>query len=89
MHYDVTSCVICILNNVEYLEKEGSYKNSTKGVTLSPKGLHCHFKRSLQCNKKSSTKFLLHTHFKRVRTDIFTYSDVISYRGALWFFQSN
>ena len=30
MHYDVTSCaVICISNNVEYLEKElGSYKNS-------------------------------------------------------------
>ena len=26
MHHDVTSCVICILNEVEYLEKEGSYK---------------------------------------------------------------
>ena len=37
MHYDVTmftSCVICILNNVGYLEKERSYKNSTKEVTL-------------------------------------------------------
>ena len=34
MHY-VTSCVICISNNVEYLEKEGSYKNFTKEVTLS------------------------------------------------------
>ena len=33
--YDVTSCVICISNEVEYLEKEGSYKNSTKEVTLS------------------------------------------------------
>ncbi len=29
MHYDVTSCaVICISNNVEYLENEGRYKNS-------------------------------------------------------------
>ncbi len=45
MHYDVTSCVICISNNVEHLEKEGSYKNSTKDVTLS---LHC------QVRKKSS-----------------------------------
>ncbi len=30
MHYDVTNCVLS--NNVEYLEKEGSYKNSTKEV---------------------------------------------------------
>ena len=36
MHYDVTSCVICLANNVEYLEKEGSYKNYTKEVTLRP-----------------------------------------------------
>ena len=35
MHYDVTSCVICISNNVEYLEKKGSYKNSAKEVALS------------------------------------------------------
>ncbi len=35
MHYDVTSCVICISNNAEYLDKGGSYKNSTKEVTLS------------------------------------------------------
>ncbi len=35
MHHDVTSCVICISNEVEYPEKKGSYKNSTKEVTLS------------------------------------------------------
>ena len=35
LDYDVTSCIICISNNVEYLEKEESYKNSTKEVTLS------------------------------------------------------
>ena len=35
MHYDVTSCVICISNIVGYLGKEGSYKNSTKEVTKS------------------------------------------------------
>ena len=34
MHYDVISCVICISNEGEYLEKDGSYKNSTKEVTL-------------------------------------------------------
>ena len=34
MHHDVTSCVICLSNEVEYLEKEGSYKNSAKEVTL-------------------------------------------------------
>ena len=34
MHYDVTSCVICISNDLEYLEKEGSYKNSSKIVIL-------------------------------------------------------
>ena len=35
MAYHVTSCVIGISNNAEYLEKEGSYKNSTTEVTLS------------------------------------------------------
>ena len=36
MHHDVTSCVICISNEVEYLEK---------GVTkILPKRLHCHVK---------------------------------------------
>ena len=35
MHYDVISYVICTSSNVEYLEKEGSYKNSTNEVTLS------------------------------------------------------
>ncbi len=32
---DVISCVICISNEVEYLEKERSCKNSTKEFTLS------------------------------------------------------
>ena len=27
MHYHVTSCVICISNNVECLKKDGSYKS--------------------------------------------------------------
>ena len=35
MHYDVISWVICISNNVEYLEKERELQNSTKVVTLS------------------------------------------------------
>ena len=30
MQCDVTRCVICISNNVEYLNKEESKKNSTK-----------------------------------------------------------
>ena len=29
---DVTGCIIFISNQVEYLHKEHSYKNSTKGV---------------------------------------------------------
>ena len=32
MHHDVTSCVICISNEVEYLEKDGSNKNCTKEI---------------------------------------------------------
>ena len=28
----VTRCVVCICNKVEYLDKEQSYKNSTKEV---------------------------------------------------------
>ena len=31
---DVTRCVIFISNKVEYLDKEHSYKNSTKEVTV-------------------------------------------------------
>ena len=46
MHHDVTNCVTRISNNLEYLEKEGSYKNSAKEVTLS-------FKQSLQHNQKN------------------------------------
>ena len=57
MHCDVTSCVICISNNVGYLEKEESYKNSTKK-------LHCHFKLSLQCNQKTFDNISLRRHFK-------------------------
>ena len=34
IQYDVGGCVICISNKVEYLDKEGSYINSTKEVTL-------------------------------------------------------
>ena len=51
MHYDVTSCVICISSNVEYLEKEGSYKNSAKEVALL----------SSQCNHKKFGQISLHT----------------------------
>ena len=32
MHQDAISCVLCTSNEVEYLEKERSYKNSTKEV---------------------------------------------------------
>ena len=34
MQYDVGGCVICISYQVEYLDKERSYKNSTKEVIL-------------------------------------------------------
>ena len=34
MQYDVGGCVICISYEVEYLDKERSYKNSTKEVIL-------------------------------------------------------
>ena len=36
IQYDVGGWVICISNKVEYVDKEGSYKNSTKEVVLSP-----------------------------------------------------
>lgn len=46
MHCDVISCVICISDKVEYLEREETQRNSTKEV-------YCHFKQSyLQCNKQ-------------------------------------
>ena len=32
MQCDITRCIICISNKVKYLEKEESYKNSTKQV---------------------------------------------------------
>ena len=32
MQYDITRCIIC--KKAEYLDKERSYKNSTKEVTL-------------------------------------------------------
>ncbi len=38
MHHDVIiviGSVICISNEVEYLKKEESYKNTTKEVTLT------------------------------------------------------
>ena len=35
LQYDVGDCAICISNKVEYLDKEGSYINSTKEVVQS------------------------------------------------------
>ncbi len=35
MCYDVTSFVIWLSNEAEYLKKEGSYKNSTKEVIFA------------------------------------------------------
>ena len=32
MQYDVSGCAICISSKVEYLNKEGSFLNSTKEV---------------------------------------------------------
>ena len=32
IQYDVGGCVISMSNNVEYFDKEGSYKNSSKEV---------------------------------------------------------
>ena len=32
---DVSGCVICTLNKFKYLDKEESYKNSTKEAILS------------------------------------------------------
>ena len=34
IQYDVGGCVICISYKAEYLDKERSYKNSTKEVIL-------------------------------------------------------
>ena len=34
MQCDATSCIICITNELEYLDNEKSYKNSAKEVTL-------------------------------------------------------
>ena len=45
MHSDVISCLICIYNKVEYLEKYSIRE-------ILPRKLHCHFMRSLQRNKK-------------------------------------
>ena len=46
MHCDVISCVICIWNKVEYLEKEESLGNSAEEVIC------CHFNQSLKCNQE-------------------------------------
>ncbi len=54
----VTSCVICISNNVEYLEKEEIYKNSTKEVTIVILSDFCN------AIKKGFDKISLHRHFK-------------------------
>ncbi len=53
MHHDVISCVICKSNEVEYLEKEKCYKNSSKEVTWLQK-------KRLQ---KKFDKISLHRHF--------------------------
>ena len=34
MQCDVERCAICILNNIEYLHKEQSYKNSNKEMII-------------------------------------------------------
>ena len=34
MQYDVTRCIIYISNRIEYLDKEQSYKNSTREAIL-------------------------------------------------------
>ena len=46
MQCDVISCVICVSNKVEYLEKEMCWRNSTKEMIL------CDFKRYLQSINK-------------------------------------
>ena len=55
MHY-VISCVICMSNNVEYLEKEASYKNSPRGYIVILRDL---------CNaiKKVRQNFVAYWHF--------------------------
>ncbi len=57
MRYDVTSCVICISNEMEYLEKEGSYENSAKRLYIVI--------LSDLCNAIGKTfhKISLHRHF--------------------------
>ena len=50
MKCDVTHCVS---NKVEYLDKEHSYKNSTKK-------LYCAFKLCFQCNQENTGKISFH-----------------------------
>ena len=47
MQCHVTRCVICISNNVEYLDQEQSYRNSTKEVG-------CELKCFSQCNEEKN-----------------------------------
>ena len=35
VHSEVTRCVICILNIVEYLDHEQSYKNFARGIIMN------------------------------------------------------
>ena len=58
MHHYVISCVICISNEVEYPEKEGSNKNSTKEVIMLYIVILSDF-----CDQKQLEKISLHRHF--------------------------
>ena len=59
MQCDVTHSIICISNKVEYLDKEHSYKNSTKEV------IYILISSDL-CNeiKKILDEISYHRHFK-------------------------
>ena len=59
MQCDVTRCIICISNKVEYLDKEHSHKNSTKEV------IYILISSDL-CNeiKKILDEISYHRHFK-------------------------
>ena len=54
---DVTRCVICISKNIQYLDKEQNYKNSTKEVKL------CECRCSLQRNQENTGQNLSSNFF--------------------------
>ena len=59
MQCDVTRCIICLSNKVEYLDKEHSYK-------ILPKKLYSFVNLSDLCNviEKILDTILCHKHFK-------------------------